>query len=75
MTGHDLISKLSELGPDLLKLPVRGLSICRHYEYARVAKEVTVAGADRNDKEYLEIIHPDEECYDADSVHKFILIG
>jgi len=75
MTGQELITKLSELGPDLLKLPVRGKSVCRHYEYARRTTGVSIAGADRNDKEYLEIIHPDEECFDDDSVHKFILIG
>jgi hypothetical protein len=75
MTGQELISKLSELGPDLLKLPVRGKSVCRHYEYARGTSEVSIAGADCDDKEYLEIIHPDEECFDDASVHKFILIG
>jgi hypothetical protein len=75
MTGQELITKLSELGPDLLKLPVRGKSVCRHYEYGRAATEVSIAGADRDDKEYLDIIYPDEEDFDDASVHKFILIG
>ena len=68
MTGQELISRLSELGPELLALPVRVYA--DHGQYAMVVSDVTEEIIEK--EEYIaSLVHPD----DADGTQpKCILI-